>query len=131
MGEQLGEQGPLGEMLGAVAADEMLGPGQLVAVAIDLRGDILAVGAEGQRRDRPGHGHAGREIPALVGEHLYRLALAGDHHHAMMRLAEHRAARAQIVHVSGHILMHPGVGAIVGQAARHSPFSSRGTSWRR
>ena len=121
VGQQLGEQGPLGDMRGAVMADEMLGPGQCVAVAGELPADVVSLRGEGQRRDRPGDGQAGREILTLVAEHVDRLRIAGDHHDIMMRLAIDRAAPAQLVHIGGHILVHLGLGEKIGEL----PVTSR------
>jgi hypothetical protein len=72
--------------------------GQLVAVPLDQLADVIAFERDRESGERAGHRDARRERRGVV-EHLDRLVVPGDHHHAVVGLAEHRASLAQRVEV--------------------------------
>jgi hypothetical protein len=70
----------------------------------DDRAEVVALERNRPLRERPGHRVAVRERLGVV-IHLDRLVVAGDHHHAVMRLAPHRPVPAQVLVVRVRILV--------------------------
>ena len=71
---------------------------QLVAVLVDERADVVALERDREAGERSGDRVARRERRGVVVDRD-RLVVAGDHHHVVVRLAPHRALRAQVLEV--------------------------------
>ena len=65
---------------------------------LDERADVVADERHRETRERSGHRVARRERRGVV-EHRDRFFVAGHHHHVVMRLALHRALRAEVLEV--------------------------------
>jgi hypothetical protein len=100
-------------VLRRVHDDHVLEDRELMAVLFDEFADVIALGGERQRWERPADRVDRRERVDVLERSLH-LLIAGDRHHAVVRLTNYRPLAAQVIPIGVGILGDLGVGEVIG-----------------
>jgi hypothetical protein len=111
-GQQAAEQRAGAGVRRRVHRHHQLVDGKQMPVCLDLLGDVVPLGDERQRRERPADGVHRRKCLEVL-ERRDRLVVPGDRHDAVVGLAEHRVLRTQVGQVLVRILGDVLVGEVV------------------
>ncbi len=94
--DQTHEEGAMRGVLGRVERGELVGERELVAVRVDLRGDVVARQWYREAGERSGHRVARREAGGVVVNRDC-FVVPGDHDDVVVPFALYRALRAQVL----------------------------------
>ncbi|WP_243652452.1 hypothetical protein [Novosphingobium sp. PhB165] len=106
IGQQTCDQRAMLCMPGSVEADQVRRPWQAIADFIELRTNVIAVRFEGQRRNGPKNGKAGRNALILAIEQFGQFIIAGYHIGTLIWLALYRADCTNPAEIIGGIIDH-------------------------